>query len=232
MEIHIVFTLHLICSSFWCAYHAVAGVRGVCYAAWEWAVRKHHPRMRVKVTSFTRKAVFPRVFLSLVWKNKPLSCWAVQSGHGTELPLRVTMSPGETWLARPASVLEQLPSYCSWNILCSFFGLFWLWFLVRFFLGGIGFWLGFSFLWLGFSCLFVWVGFGFGLFFWFFVYLDCWAWENLRYYFIPPSPPLQKADSPANTNDCISKSANWACFMTFPGLVCTKSLWYNEGDFI
>lgn len=35
-------------------------------------------------------------------------------------------------MARPGLVLEQLPSYCAWNKLCSYFGLFWLWVLVLF----------------------------------------------------------------------------------------------------
>lgn len=149
--------------------------RGACYTASEWAVRKHHSGMRGKATSFIRKPISPRVFLSLVWKNKPLNCWAVQSGHRPELPLGVTGSPGETWMARPALVLEQLPSYCSWNILCSFFFLFWVWFLV-FWWGG---WFVCLFDWLIVLEVWFWVCFRF------FVYLDFWAWENLRYYFIP-----------------------------------------------
>lgn len=89
--------------------------------------------------------------------------------------LHVTVNPGETWLSRPALVLEQLPSYCSWNILCSIFGLFWFWIL---FFGD--FWWGSLFV-----CLFVGFGFRFVL-----VFLFTWIFDHGKTWDTTLSPPV------------------------------------------
>lgn len=60
---------------------------------------------------------------------------------------------------------------------------------------------------------------------------------KLRYYFfffLPLNLPVQKGNTPANTNGYISKSVNWAwmCLMIFFRICLQKIILFNEGDWI